>query len=146
LPLEKIDVSACCERWPTLEIAEANVRELLRGTDFVHVGVNETAVKYSDVTALRIQLERLKTRWPALRLQLREQLLPFSDLKERLRQVGAPIEPEQIGISRTRLRDSFRRALAIRRRFTVLDLVDRAQLLDTCLDQLFGAKGPWPTR
>ena len=39
----------------------------------------------------------------------------------------APVEVrEQIGISRERLRVSYRQALHIRRRFTVLDLADRS--------------------
>jgi glycerol-1-phosphate dehydrogenase [NAD(P)+] len=57
---------------------------------------------------------------------------------------GAPTSPEQIGISRTRLRDSFRQAYFIRRRFTALDLAVRTGLLDRALDQIFGPNGPWP--
>jgi glycerol-1-phosphate dehydrogenase [NAD(P)+] len=51
---------------------------------------------------------------------------------------GAPTEPEQIGISRRRLRMSFRQAYLIRRRFTALDLAAEAGVLDRCLDELFG--------
>ena len=35
---------------------------------------------------------------------------------------GAPTQPQQIGITRERLRESFARAYHIRRRFTVLDV------------------------
>ena len=35
---------------------------------------------------------------------------------------------------------SFRKAYHIRRRFTVLDLVRRANLWDHCLDQVFNGK------
>jgi glycerol-1-phosphate dehydrogenase [NAD(P)+] len=57
--------------------------------------------------------------------------------------VGAPTEPGEIGLTRERLRATFHRAYFIRRRFTVLDLVVRTGTLETCLDTLFGAKGPW---
>ena len=56
---------------------------------------------------------------------------------------GAPTEPEQIGISRARLRESFLQAYYVRRRFTVLDLAVRIGLLESSLDSLFGPKGVW---
>ena len=64
-------------------------------------------------------------------------------MRRRLALVGAPTEPEQIGISRERLRDSFFRAYHIRRRFTVLDVAVRTQTLDTWLGGLFGRGAVW---
>ena len=64
-------------------------------------------------------------------------------MKQRLQLVGAPTEPEEIGISRRRLRDSFVRAQYIRRRFTVLDLAVRTGYMDRWLDALFGKGGIW---
>ena len=58
-----------------------------------------------------------------------------------LQDAGAPTEPEQIGITRARLRQSYWQAFCIRRRFTVLDLAVRTGLLDTCLDEIFGPAG-----
>ena len=54
-----------------------------------------------------------------------------------LKDVGAPTEPEGVGISRARMRDSFRLAFHIRRRFTVLDVAVLTGLLDACLAKLF---------
>ena len=61
-----------------------------------------------------------------------------------LRAAGAPVEPEEIGISRARLRESFGQAYFLRRRFTVLDMAARCGLLEPALSQLFGPDGPWP--
>jgi glycerol-1-phosphate dehydrogenase [NAD(P)+] len=61
-----------------------------------------------------------------------------------LQDAGAPTEPEQIGITRARLRQSYWQAFCIRRRFTVLDLAVRTGLLDTCLEEIFGPAGLWP--
>jgi glycerol-1-phosphate dehydrogenase [NAD(P)+] len=61
-----------------------------------------------------------------------------------LRAAGAAFEPEQIGITRERLRASFLQASFIRRRFTVLDVVSRAGLLERFLDGIFGEDGVWP--
>jgi len=81
--------------------------------------------------------------WPELQGRLRAQLVPYTELKRRLELVGAPTEPEQIGITRERLRRSFQRAYHIRRRFTVLDLAVRAGVLEDCLDAIFGPSGVW---
>jgi glycerol-1-phosphate dehydrogenase [NAD(P)+] len=60
------------------------------------------------------------------------------------RDAGCPDNPETIGISRERLRTSYRQASLIRRRFTVLDLARRAGVFDACLDRIFSPAGPWP--
>jgi glycerol-1-phosphate dehydrogenase [NAD(P)+] len=54
------------------------------------------------------------------------------------------VEPEQIGISRQRLRKSYREAFFIRRRFTILDVAARTGLLDQFLDRIFSPDGVWP--
>lgn len=61
-----------------------------------------------------------------------------------LQDVGAPTEPEQIGITRQRLRQTYWQASCIRRRYMGLDLVVRAGWLDAFLDEIFGPSGLWP--
>jgi glycerol-1-phosphate dehydrogenase [NAD(P)+] len=85
----------------------------------------------------------LRATWPAIRARLEAQLLPSEEMQRRLALVGAPTEPEEIGITRARLRDSFSRAYHIRRRFTVLDVAVRTHTLDTLLEGLFGPRGVW---
>ena len=50
-----------------------------------------------------------------------------------LDEAGCPVEPEQIGISRDRLRQSYEQAYSIRRRFTILDLAMRLGLFEMAL-------------
>ena len=54
--------------------------------------------------ALREQLVRLRDGWPEVRDRLTRHLLPFRNARTMLREAGCPFEPEQIGISRDRLR------------------------------------------
>ncbi len=143
LPLETLDVERCCARWPDSPTVEAEVRALFAGEDFVDTAVKETLAKHPSAAELRSQLNRLRAVWPGLRTRLRAQLLPQAELKRRLDLVGAPSEPEAIGLTRTALRRAFHRAYFIRRRFTVLDLAVRAQVLDDCLATLFGPGGAW---
>jgi glycerol-1-phosphate dehydrogenase [NAD(P)+] len=144
LPLHELDVDACCARWPDQSAHEQMVHAAFGGSDVVAVALRESRAKWVDSAALRKQLERLRGVWPGLRERLRQQLFPFTRIKEMLQAAGAPTEPEQIGISRQRLRESFRQAYFLRRRFTILDLVVRTGTLDGSLEQLFCPGGPWP--
>ncbi len=143
-PLDQLDIDRCLAAWPDAETAEAEVVRIFSGTDFLSVAVRETRAKHATRDELAGQLRRLRSRWPELKLRLEQQLLPPAEVIRRLRLVGAPAEPEEIGISRERLRASFIRARHIRRRFTVLDLAQRAGVFDAVLDELFRPGGPWP--
>ena len=91
----------------------------------------ESSAKHISRENLREELSRLINDWPALTRRLKEYLLTAEEFKQRLSAVGAPSEPEAIGISRSRLAESHRLAYHIRRRYTVLDLAVRCDLLDT---------------
>jgi len=62
--------------------------------------------------------------------------LPSVEVKRRLQLVGAPVDPDEIGISYSRLRDSFLRAQHLRRRFTILDVAVRTCCLDLWLNKV----------
>lgn len=143
-PLERLDIDACCAAWPDESSWAARATSLLgEGELSINAG-KELRAKHSNPAQLRTQLQTLRSVWPELREKLRAQLLPLGELKEMLRKVGAPTEPEHIGISRARLRDSYWQALCIRRRFTILDVAVRIGVLDEALKNIFGAKGIWP--
>ena len=143
-PLENLDVEACCAAWPDEQSCIARVTDLLGEGELVEVGVREVTAKYSSGAQLAEQLKALKASWPKLRERLQAQLLPLATLRQMLQDAGAPTEPEQIGITRERLRRTYWQASCIRRRFTVLDLAIRTGLLDACLDEIFGPTGVWP--
>ena len=143
-PLEALDLDRCCAQWPEDAAREQTIRSLLGESEVAAVALTESRAKSVDPAGLRRQLETVRRVWPDLRGRLRRQLLPRTELKERLEAAGAPVEPEQIGISRRRLRESFQPASFLRRRFTVLDLAARAGLMASALDHIFGPSGPWP--
>ena len=122
----ELDVDACCIAWPEPEIADRIALDMFVGTDFPNIGLQETKAKYVSREQLKIQLQQLKENWPEIKERLSGQLIPYDEVKQRLRLVGAPTEPDEIGITRKRLRETFVRAQFIRRRFTVLDVAVRA--------------------
>jgi len=138
-----LDIDHCLAQWPAPATIEPAIRRKFGGTDFVDTAVTETYAKHISSADLRAQLQRLKDGWPTLRARLQAQLLPAAEMQRRLALVGAPTEPEQIGISRARLRESFSRAYHIRRRFTVLDVAMRTGTLEALLHGLFGPEAAW---
>lgn len=135
-PLETLDIEAACKAWPTKEESDKRALELFKETDFPDVGQKETAAKYIDKDQLSEQLKVLVNKWPEIKAKLENQLVPLKEAKDRLRLVGAPVEPEDIGITKERLRESFVLAQYIRRRFTVLDLAVRTNYLEQWLNGL----------
>jgi glycerol-1-phosphate dehydrogenase [NAD(P)+] len=142
--LDNLDVGDCCARWPDEAACEASVRARFGPADLTTVALQESRAKWVDAAGLRGQLETLRCAWTGLQERLRRQLVPLPELKSMLGAAGAPVEPEDIGIPRERLRESFRQAYYLRRRFTVLDLAARCGLLEPALGHLFGPAGPWP--
>jgi glycerol-1-phosphate dehydrogenase [NAD(P)+] len=145
LPLDKIDINLACSNWPAAETLPDSIRRILGKGELADKALEETRAKTIPPAALRKQLELLARLWPHLKLRLRDQLVPFAELRQQLKEAGAPTAPEEIGISRERLRLSFLQAYYIRRRFTVLDLAARTGFLERSLEVLFGPAGPWPT-
>jgi len=133
---------ARCARWPEAGEAKTRLLKLFSGADFIGTALEETRAKHIS----RIQLQpsssgcarsgrRFASSCAHSSFHRRVEAAPATG--------GRADEPEAIGISRERLRQSFRRATHIRRRFTVLDLAVRAGVLDESLDALFGPGGVW---
>ena len=125
-PVETLDVEKCVAAWKSWEETERDIRAIFdNDPEFVARGLKETRDKYVDQEGLREQLTRLKRAWPELRGRIRSQIIPFGEVHRRLELVGAPCEPEQIGISRARFRASFEKIPYMRSRYTVIDVAFR---------------------
>ncbi len=138
------DLERAVETWPSSKTLDHRIAASLGAGDLASKARQETRAKCPSREVLREQLTRLRAAWPRLQARLRRHLLPFQDARDMLREAGCAFEPEQIGISRERLRLSYGQAYFIRRRFTVLDFAERWGLTRPALDNIFGSGGPWP--
>ncbi|HVV02309.1 MAG TPA: sn-glycerol-1-phosphate dehydrogenase [Verrucomicrobiae bacterium] len=145
-PLEHLDINGCCDAWPERETILTEVRHTFPQPELRAVAERETGAKHCSREELRVQLEGLRKLWPELKGKLQRQLMPFEQVHGHLKAAGAPHEPEQIGIPRSELRQSYRRAFFLRRRFTILDVAVRCGLLEPALEEIFGAHGRWPAK
>jgi glycerol-1-phosphate dehydrogenase [NAD(P)+] len=64
-------------------------------------------------------------------------------MQQRLRAAGGAAHPGDIGIALTRLATDYRRARLIRRRYTLLDLLEDLGWLDRAIADLFAPEGFW---
>ncbi len=116
--------------------------------DFPHARIagmvlQESREKYQTASAISERLKHLAGAWPDLQPRLQEQLPSAAELRQWLKQAGAPTHPEEIGLSLDRLQRSYRQAQLIRRRYTVLDLALESGAWTSALDALFAQNGFW---
>jgi glycerol-1-phosphate dehydrogenase [NAD(P)+] len=137
-----LDVDSAVDAWPDVAANEREIAELFPSPDVERKALLESGAKHVDRETLRAQLQLLKREWPRIHDRLARQIMSRSEVHDMLRAAGCPVAPEQIGIPPERLRASFRKAYHIRRRFTILDVVRRANLWEPALDTVFAT---WKT-
>lgn len=146
-PVTALDIDRCVAAWPSWEETEKEIRRLFsHDPDLVTRCLHETRMKYVDREGLRTELTRLGEAWPELRERIRRQIIPLEEVHRRLELVGAPCEPEQIGVSRAGFRAAFERIPYMRSRYSVVDTAFRCGWMKGWLDRLFGAGGIWEIR
>ena len=145
--IENLDVEKCVENWKSWEDQETEIREVFEGKPgHLARGLEETKNKYTDKEGLRKQLEALKIAWPTLKEKIRKQIIPFEEVRENLRLVGAPYEPEHIGVSRERFRKTFSYIPYMRSRFANIDIIYRCGYMAELTERLFGKGGIWEVK
>ena len=142
-PIENLCIEDVCNEWPTLEMTEQKILKMFKGTGFTERCLLETRAKYKSRIQVFGQLQLFKEKWPETKYKLENQLLPLEDLKMKLHAVGAPVEPEEISITRKTLRKTFIKSQYLRNRFTIIDLSVRTDLMNTWLRSMFGKYGVW---
>lgn len=138
----KIDIDAAVAKWPEWDDMEKHIREVFEGMpDHLARGLVESKSKYVGRDIIRKQLMAVRDNWPELSGKIRDQILPFNVVRDCLKRAGAPYEPEMIGVSHEKLRKTFRAIPFMRDRFTGIDLIYRAGLMDEVETYLFGKGG-----
>jgi len=143
-PVEKIDIEKAVAAWPTWEEMEKEIHRLFDGKPgHLARALKETKGKFVSKEQLRAELTKFVAVWPTLKEEVRKSIYTFDTVYDYLKRVGAPYEPEMIGISRERLRDTFRRIPFMRSRYTNADIIYRLGLQDELENKLFGKGGVW---
>ena len=143
--LAALDVDAAVAAYPSWEELEAQVRAAFASYPeaIIENSVRQTREKYLDEAGLREHLTTLTRQWGMLLPRLREQLMTAAEIREILAPVGAPVDPEDIGLTRARLKETYAQARMFRARWTILDLAFEAGWLEEIVEELFAPGGHW---
>ena len=141
-----LDVDKCVAAWPSLEEVRAYAEQLFAKESFAELGLTEITAKYNDKDEVRRQMQLLKSNWPDLKARLQAQCLTYDEMYRCLSIVGAPIQPEDVGITKAQMLADVPFVRHIRRRYSLLDLGLRAGTLDTWVNGVFGKGGVWETK
>lgn len=142
--VEGLNIEACVDAWKSWDETEADIRRIFTGKPgHLARALKESADKYVDKDGLRKQLLALKESWPVLKDRIKDQIIPFAEVREKLKLVGAPYEPEMIGVSRQKLHDTLLCIPYMRSRITGIDILFRLGLLEDFSSRIFGPEGPW---
>ena len=136
------DPALLARRWPDRAELEARVRAAFPSPPALTEQVLEQSLgKYLTPEGLSSRLERFREAWPALAERLPGRLLPAAEIQDRLAAARAPSAPEEIGISRKRLMESYAPARMIRSRYTILDILAETGWWEECVETLFRPGG-----
>ena len=141
---DSIDPAVCAAAWPSMEEQATRIRKMFAGRPHhMERALSQSAEKYLPASGIEKELTLLKEQWPELSQKIRSQIFTYAQVKEGLRLAGAPYEPEMIGITRSRLRETFLLIPYMRSRYTAVDVILRAGLMDKADARLFGPGGIW---
>ena len=138
----RLDVEQCLRNWRPLEEQERDGAAAFAGTKFPEIGVKAVRAKFVDRDALRARLESFKVRWPQIRARLEGQLVPSAEMERRLRVVGAPTTPEEIGSTVEASLADARKTIFMRDRYMSLDFLAITGQLDDFARRAFSAACP----
>jgi glycerol-1-phosphate dehydrogenase [NAD(P)+] len=134
--LTRLDCEQVLAQAPDMVAKAAQIRAAFGPGEVAERAIKETCAKHLDPAAHRVRLDMVRAIWPDLAKRLRAQLVSAATMRDRLARAGAPFEAARIGISPDHLRRSIFRALFLRRRYTVLDLLAETGLLAEAIDSI----------
>ncbi len=138
--LTRIDPAGIAAAAPGMDAKAAAVEGAFGPGEVARRALEEVGAKHASQAEHRGRLEHLRAIWPDLRERLRAQVVPPSEMAAMLAAAGAPATAEEIGVSRDAMRRTVRHARFLRRRYTVLDLLDEAGMLDAAIDAALPAE------
>lgn len=143
--IASLDVDAVVAKWPQSFDDVKRTFPAVFGSrpDHIKRAEMEYTRKFPSRDGLRAELVALKSAWPSLSKRIAAQLMPFDEVRENLKTVGAPYEPEMIGVSRRRFLETYLGVPYMRSRYFGLDLVERLGQKDALMEELFGNAGVW---
>ena len=124
--MASLDVEKCVAEWQEWDKGgEALARRTFAGTNFPNLGVEQSKPKWQTKDELRAMLTDMKARWPQIKARIERQLVPSAELARRLKAVGSPASPAEIGAADDFAVKNILFAMLMRNRYNSLDFTFR---------------------
>jgi len=117
--------------------------EAALGTGEVAAAARQEMEAKRAIGSRRARVRRFVQVWPELHKTLAARWIGAGVMQQRLQSLGAAAHPADLGIGLAALAADYRRARLIRRRYTLLDLLDDLGWLDRAVADLFAPAGFW---
>lgn len=129
--MASLDVERCVSDWKEWDDGgEAFALEIFKDTSFPNLGVEQSKCKWQTKAELRATLNAAKARWPEIADRMRRQLVPSAEIERRLKAVGSPSCPADIGAANDFANRHLLFAMFMRNRYNSLDFAFRLGKLD----------------
>ncbi len=92
--------------------------------------------KFLEGDAVTERRKLIFNRWDLLRERIFKQLIPYGEFKSLLKNAGCPLTPAEIGLTDEQFKHGILAAQLIRKRYTILDLLYEAGLLEQIVEKL----------
>jgi len=137
--IDALDVAHVVANAPVMAAKAQMIENAFGPGEIADRAVAETTLKHVGRDTLRDRLSHLQTVWPDLRARLAAHLGGADDMVRHLRAAGAPASASEIGVDAAYLRLTTLNARFLRSRYTLLDLLDEAGLLEQAVNATQGA-------
>jgi glycerol-1-phosphate dehydrogenase [NAD(P)+] len=137
-----LDPAGTARRAADWEETEKAIRRAFDNENIAGRAVEEMRAKWIATDPLAARLRVLREGWPALRDRLAGHLMRADDMRELLATAGAPVTIGEIGLTPDRHRATVLKARWIRKRYTLLDMLADAGLLERAVAECFHAGHP----
>lgn len=132
-------VAASAPDWPAIEAA---IGGAFSKSDIAARASAEMRGKWTTGEALVARLATLARTWPDLRGRLTSHLMREEEARALLSAAGAPVTVRSIGLTPERHRATVLKARWIRKRYTLLDMLDEAGMLERAVAECFDKGHP----
>ena len=122
---------------------EAEVARAFDDPRLVASARSETLAKLERDRHRDARVRALASGWPGLKARLAAAIVPAATMEGWLVAARAAAHPAGLGLSLAQLQRDYRRARLIRRRYTILDVLEDFGWLDRAIDALFAPGGFW---
>ncbi len=138
--IQRLDIETVCQQWKLWEVREAEIKQLFQGMPIIDRVLAESHAKYVSAAQLRERLQRVVSGWETLRRRVLEQIIPYPELRRMLSVNGCPVTPQQINLSKERIRETYILSQMIRNRYTILDFAHELGWLEECVAEIIASE------